>query len=319
MNSLRIVFFGTPDFAVASLQALADGPHEVVAVVTAPDKPAGRGHRLQPSAVKQRALELGYPILQPAKLKDKEFISTLRDYHADLQIVVAFRMLPEVVWNMPPLGTYNVHASLLPKYRGAAPIHHAIINGETITGVTTFKLKHEIDTGNLLLQKKISIGENETTGELYERLMLAGAELLSESVDLIAAGNVQLHPQPSLPDAPHAPKIHKADCEIDWDQSADGVHNFIRGMSPFPGAYTKVQLPDGTTEQWKIYTSRKTERPSLSLGQWCVEDNRVFVHCADVQIEVLQLQPPGKRRLMTEEWLAGIRFDVDQVKSQLKT
>ncbi len=313
MNGMRIVFFGTPDFAVASLTALVENHFEVVGVVTAPDKPAGRGHKLQPSAVKSYALEHNLNILQPTNLKSKDFISELRSLNADIQIVVAFRMLPEVVWNMPQLGTYNVHGSLLPDYRGAAPINWAIINGEKTTGVTFFKLKHEIDTGSILNSRSTPIDENETAGDVYNRLMQEGASLLVESLKMITSGSYTLQEQDLSSESKHAPKIFKDDCEIKWNQNVQNVHNFIRGMSPFPCGFTKVRVED-REEVWKISRSKKTDRPSTSKNGFLREGNQLFVECNDFWLEILEIQTPGKRRLKATEFLNGFKGQIEGVK-----
>ena len=231
---LRIVFLGTPEFAVATLQKLAENGVNIVAVVTAPDKPSGRGLKLTPSPVKEYAVSQQIPVLQPANLKAPEFLEELKSFQADLQIVVAFRMLPELVWNMPRLGTFNIHASLLPTYRGAAPINWAIINGETETGITSFFLRHEIDTGDLIFQEKTAISEHDTVGTLYERLMQMGAGLALKTVRAIEAGNYPYEPQQNLPFLKHAPKIFKDDCRINWNQPSRKVYDFIRGLSTFP-------------------------------------------------------------------------------------
>src|ERR1043165_9173853 len=236
-GGLRIVFMGTPEFAVASLDALVNKGYNIVGVITAPDKPAGRGMKLQESAVKKYAVEKGLRILQPEKLKNPQFLDELKSLNADLQVVVAFRMLPEVVWNMPALGTINVHASLLPQYRGAAPINWAIINGEKQTGITTFKLKHEIDTGDILLQETINIGEDETAGELHDRMKEIGAQLLVKTIKGIADGSLKETPQPPG-DIKHAPKIFTETCHIKWNKSLNSIYNLIRGLSPYPGAFT---------------------------------------------------------------------------------
>ena len=262
----RIVFMGTPEFAVASLDALVKAGFNIVAVVTAPDKPAGRGMKMNESAVKKYASDSGMNILQPEKLKNPEFIETLKKLDADLQIVVAFRMLPEVVWNMPSLGTVNVHASLLPQYRGAAPINWAIINGEKETGITTFKLQHEIDTGNILLQEKTPIGDNETAGELHDKLKIIGAQLLVKTVTGLADNSIQELPQSRLnshevSNLRHAPKIFTDTCRINWNNSISSVHNLIRGLSPFPGAFTTLR--DKTL---KIFRSSKEEISDSQLS-----------------------------------------------------
>ena len=245
MNNFRIVFMGTPDFAIPSLQKLLEAGYEIPAVVTAPDKPAGRGMKLTESAVKKFALSKGLKVLQPEKLKNQDFIEELKNLKADMQVVVAFRMLPEVVWNMPPMGTINLHASLLPQYRGAAPINWAIINGEKETGVTTFKLKHEIDTGDILLQEKITIGDRETAGELHDRVKEIGAELLLQTIDKLSHNKLQETPQSIISGTSgdqrylhHAPKISTETCEIKWEKSTDEIYNLIRGLSPNPAAFT---------------------------------------------------------------------------------
>ena len=267
-ENLRIVFMGTPEFAVASLDALVKAGYHVVGVVTAPDKPAGRGMKLQESAVKKYAVENNLPVLQPEKLKNPQFLEELKNLKADLQVVVAFRMLPEVVWGMPPMGTINVHGSLLPQYRGAAPINWAIINGEKETGVTTFKLKHEIDTGDILLQDKFPVNENETAGEVHDHMIEVGAQVLVRTVSGLVEGNLKETPQSSISDQSseikHAPKIFTETCKIDWNKTVDEVHNLIRGLSPFPGAFTF--LNDKTL---KIYRSDKEyKQPSIPAGQF---------------------------------------------------
>jgi methionyl-tRNA formyltransferase len=253
MKDIRIVFMGTPDFAVASLDALVKAGFNVVAVVTAPDKPAGRGMKLTQSAVKKYALENNLHILQPEKLKNPEFITSLKSLNADLQIVVAFRMLPEIVWNMPPMGTINVHGSLLPDYRGAAPINWAVINGEKETGVTTFKLKHEIDTGDILLQDRMPIGENESATEVHDRMKIIGANLLVKTIRRLLEGSIVEQPQQIDQSVPkHAPKIFTKDCEINWNNTVSNIHNQIRGLSIFPGAITRLD-----EKIVKVYKSQK--------------------------------------------------------------
>ena len=309
-NDLRIVFFGTPDFAVASLKALVDAGKNVVAVVTAPDKPAGRGHKLQPSPVKEFAVEHDLPVLQPTNLKSEDFVSELASYHANLQIVVAFRMLPEVVWNMPPLGTYNVHGSLLPDYRGAAPINWAIINGENETGVTTFKLQHEIDTGNILDQAKTAIGPNDTMGDIYPKLMHLGAELLLKSIANIESGNIELKPQPTPKQNTHAPKIFKETCKIDLNKTAQEIHNFVRGMSPFPAAFLSVKLEDDNLENWKILETRTTDLGADSPPRLKADTNQLYLVCKDALLEIKSIQTPGKKRLSADDFLRGNRHDL---------
>jgi methionyl-tRNA formyltransferase len=307
----RIVFMGTPEFAVASLDGLVKAGFNVVGVITAPDKPAGRGMKLQESAVKKYAAEHGLHILQPEKLKNPQFLEELRSLNADLQVVVAFRMLPEVVWNMPPMGTINVHGSLLPQYRGAAPINWAIINGEKETGVTTFKLKHEIDTGDILLQERIPIGENETAGELHDRMKEVGASVLVKTINGLAGGTLVETPQQSvlesvLFEVKHAPKIFTETCKIDWNRSVQDVHNLIRGLSPYPGAFT---LFNG--KMLKIYRSLKEEnQPSSPAGE-LETDKKTYLKfaCADGYIQVKELQLEGKKKMAIEEFLRGYRFE----------
>jgi methionyl-tRNA formyltransferase len=264
MHHMRIVFLGTPDFAVASLDAIARAGHEVAGVVTAPDKPAGRGRKVQHSAVKEYALGKGYHLLQPANLKDPQFINDLRSLHADVQVVVAFRMLPEQVWNMPPLGTYNVHASLLPAYRGAAPINRAIMNGESHTGVTVFRLKHAVDTGSILLQERHEIGENITAGELHDALKQKGADLIVRALELVQVskdnGTALRFTEQDERRVTHAPKIFRADCEIRWSRSARDVHNQVRGLSPAPGAFTYLCAQD-RREHLKVLRTLQSPRP----------------------------------------------------------
>jgi len=319
-----IIFMGTPDFAVASLDALIKAGFTIVGVITAPDKPAGRGMKINESAVKKYAVKHGLKILQPERLKNEEFLSELKSLEADLQAVVAFRMLPEQVWNMPPKGTINVHASLLPQYRGAAPINWAIINGEKETGVTTFKLQHEIDTGNILLQEKIEIGENETAGELHDRMKEIGAALLVRTVEGLVNGTLQEVPQSAIGNLQsaiensansslitdnsllkHAPKITTQTCQIDWQKSADDIHNLIRGLSPYPAAFT--ELGDKTL---KIFKSEKEHAPPTSRpGKW-ETDRKSYLKfaCKDGYIHVKELQLEGKKRMTVEDFLRGYRF-----------
>ncbi|WP_028297994.1 methionyl-tRNA formyltransferase [Olivibacter sitiensis] len=305
---MKIIFMGTPDFAVASLQALLQTNHQVVAVVTVPDKPAGRGQKLHQSAVKLFALKQGLPIMQPEKLRDPKFLEELASYRADLQVVVAFRMLPEVVWNMPPLGTVNLHASLLPHYRGAAPINHAIINGETESGVTTFLLQQEIDTGNILFSEKVVIKPDDTAGDLYDKLMEVGAKLLVKTVDALQEGNVCEQAQQELLGeqvAKHAPKIFKEDCRIYWNQPTEQVYNLIRGLSPYPTAFTTF-----LGKNLKLFTvEMEKATPSTSPGNY-LSDNKTYLKFAtkDGHILVKELQLEGKKRMGIEEFLRGIRL-----------
>lgn len=297
---------GTPEFAVASLDALLKAGVNVVAVVTSADKPAGRGRKLHQSAVKVYALEHGIPVLQPEKLKDPAFAEELKSYRADLQVVVAFRMLPERIWNMPPHGTINLHASLLPQYRGAAPINWAVINGETETGVTTFKLKHEIDTGDILFNRKVTISEDETAGDVHDKLMLTGAGLLVETVKAIESGSYHEMPQEPLlargEQARHAPKLFKEDCLLDWNQTARSLHNRIRGLSPYPAAYTTL---GGKT--LKIYRSACIEGPVAASAGSPLSDGKTYLRfaCSNGYIDLLEVQLEGKKRMGIEEFLRG--------------
>ena len=305
----KIVFMGTPEFAVASLDKLVQAGCNIVGVITAPDKPGGRGMQLQQSAVKKYALEKGLHILQPEKLKNPEFIEQLRALCADLQVVVAFRMLPEIIWNMPPMGTINLHGSLLPQYRGAAPINWAIINGEKETGVTTFKLQQEIDTGNILLSEKIPIGDDETAGELHDNMKRVGAELLLKTVEGIAEGNLKDIPQPSGQDQAvlkHAPKIFTETCHIDWNKTAAEVHDLIRGLSPYPAAFTEL---DG--KHMKIFKAlRQAGSRSLDLPPGSYQtDKKTYLRfaCSDGYLSILELQLEGKKRMTISEFLRGWR------------
>lgn len=320
-KDLRIVFMGTPEFAVPSLRALVAGGYRVVAVVTAPDKPAGRGQRLHESDVKIAARELGLPVLQPDKLRDPEFVETLRSLEPDLGIVIAFRMLPEVVWAMPRLGTFNLHASLLPQYRGAAPINWAIINGERETGVTTFLLNHEIDKGAILGQIRVPIGEEDTVGTMYEKLMQTGTGLVLDTVERIAAGEVQPVEQQQIDDRTlkPAPKIFKEDCRIDWSQPGRRIIDFIRGLSPYPAAWTALYREGSEEEQTaKIFAAAFEAAAHAGVVCGTVEsDGRTFIRvaCADGWITLKELQIAGKRRLPVRELLLGWR-DVLQYRFQ---
>lgn len=316
-NDLRIVFMGTPDFAVASLRLLVENNYNIVAVVTMPDKPSGRGHKIQYSAVKQYALDNNLPILQPEKLKDNTFISQLEDLKADLQIVVAFRMLPEIVWDMPRLGTFNLHASLLPQYRGAAPINWAIMNGETETGATTFFLTHEIDTGKIILQQKLSIGNDDNVGKVYTELMQMGAKLAVKTVELILEDKVDAIDQSQFikdeSELKSAPKIFKETCKIDWNRSNTEIHNHIRGLSPYPTAWTELQLPDNRILNVKLYESTLIEKETSNLkAGTLITDNKTYIHvvCGDNHlIEINELQLPNKKAMKTEELLRGYKFE----------
>lgn len=309
---MKIIFMGTPEFAVASLDILIQNHYDVVAVVTVPDKPAGRGQQLQQSAVKKYAVEKGLTVLQPEKLKDEHFIAELKKLNADLQLVVAFRMLPEVVWNMPPLGTYNLHGSLLPKYRGAAPINWAIINGETESGVTTFKLKHEIDTGNMLFQAKTPITTATTAGELHDSLMHIGADLILKTVKAIDSGNYELKPQNDT-EIIHAPKLFKETCKINWDQPAEKINNFIRGLSPYPAAFTEYIDKKNQTIGIKLYKAAvEINSHQLPYGT-VISDSKTSlkVACSNGFVSINELQMAGKKRMHIDEFLRGFKMDSD--------
>ncbi len=310
--SKRIVFMGTPEFAVHSLNALLNAGVEVAAVVTAPDKPAGRGRQLRSSAVKQRALELGLPVLQPEKLKDTAFQQALRDLEAELFVVVAFRMLPESVWTMPALGTINLHASLLPRYRGAAPINWAVINGERITGATTFFIRHEIDTGDILMNEELEIGPDETAGEVHDRLALMGGSLLARTVIAVLAGSASSRPQAELPgdELLTAPKLNPEVCHINWLQPAKRVHDHVRGLSPFPGAWTTVLL-NGHAGHFKVLRSQLTAVPTGGTPSGSVHPHPtgLSVACADLWLELLEVQAEGKRRMSAAEFVRGLQRD----------
>lgn len=303
---MKIVFMGTPDFAVASLKALLNAGENVVAVITAPDKPAGRGQKMQSSAVKTFAEAHNIPVLQPLKLRDPKFLNELKSFAADLQVVVAFRMLPEVVWDMPPKGTINLHASLLPQYRGAAPINHAIINGETVTGVSTFFLTHDIDTGNIIFREEVDILPQDTAGDLHDRLMKTGAQLLVKTVKAIEEGNYQETPQ-NLEDTTlkQAPKIFKEDCNIDWNQSTQKINDLIRGLSPYPTAYTTLH-----DKVLKIFKATPEIAEVSEIPGSIISDEKTFIKfaCTDGYIRIEDLQIQGKKRMKTEDFLRGYRF-----------
>lgn len=312
-KDLRIVYMGTPDFAVESLKCLVEGGYNVVGVITMPDKPAGRGHKIQFSPVKQYAVEHNLPLLQPEKLKDEDFLEALRAWKADLQIVVAFRMLPQVVWDMPRLGTFNLHASLLPQYRGAAPINWAVINGDTETGITTFFLKHEIDTGEVIQQVKVPIADTDNVEVVHDKLMLLGGKLVLETVDAILNGTVRTVPQEEMAvvgELRPAPKIFKDTCRIDWKQPVKRVYDFIRGLSPYPAAWSELHTPDGAPVVVKIFGGEKiVENHALQPGD-VVTDGKHFIKVAvaDGFLKITALQLPGKKRLMTEELLRGFKL-----------
>ena len=310
---MKLVFMGTPDFAVPSLEMLAQH-HDVVGVVTAVDKPAGRGKKLRVSAVKSAAENLNLPVLQPENLKDPDFHQKLKALGAELFVVVAFRMLPEAVWDMPPKGTINLHASLLPQYRGAAPINRAIMNGEKSTGLTTFFIEREIDTGFIIEQAELKIGPDEDAGSLHDRMMNSGAKLLKQTVDNIASGEVEPKPQTAAPgvELKPAPKIFKTDCQIDWNQTATDVHNHIRGLSPYPTAWTVGTASAMDDANFKVYTSRIcTNQNALSPGETNVREGKLFVGTITDDIEITELQPAGKKRMATEAWLRGFSLPDD--------
>lgn len=311
-TDLRIVFMGTPDFAVESLKRLVEGGYQVVAVVTMPDKPAGRGQKLSESAVKAYAQSMAIPVLQPLKLKDPEFVETLRGYRADLQIVVAFRMLPEVVWDMPRLGTFNLHASLLPRYRGAAPLNWAIMNGDTESGVSTFKLQHEIDTGSIMFQERTPIGPDDSVADLHDRLMHIGAELVVKTVDALADGSVQFIDQEVLiangQTTCHAPKIFKDDCKIDWSRTCIEIKNHVRGLSPYPAAWTELlHSGSGEVTTAKILAVQLTQiQHEAPLGTLATDGKKyLHVRCADGWLQIETLQLAGKKMLPIGQFLMG--------------
>ena len=315
-KDLRIVFMGTPEFAVETLKALVENEYNVVAVVTQPDKAVGRHQtEVQPSEVKKFALEHDLPVLQPEKMKDPAFINQLRSYKANLQVVVAFRMLPEAVWDMPQYGTFNVHAALLPQYRGAAPINWAVINGETETGVTTFFLDHDIDTGRIILKKHFPIPDEADVEYVYDGLMHLGAQICLETLDAIIAADG--HPD-SIPQddsqfsilnsqLKSAPKIFKETCQIDWTKSAKQVYDFVRGLSPYPGAWTTLVAPDGKETVLKVFKTRKTGTPSQPTGALKVEGKSLLVACADEWLELVELQLAGKKRMKATDFLNGMK------------
>lgn len=314
-KNLRIVFMGTPDFAVESLKALVENNYNIVGVVTAPDRPAGRGQKLKQSPVKEYATAVNIPVLQPEKLKNPEFLAELKALRADLQIIVAFRMLPEVVWNMPPMGSFNLHGSLLPQYRGAAPINWAVINGDKKTGVTTFFLQHEIDTGNIIQQAELPITEDDTAGSVHDKMMVLGAELVIKTVQAIENNEVNAIPQEEHSDDKAlnpAPKIFKDDCKINWQQEAEIIRNHIRGLSPYPTAWTELKLDNDKSLSVKLFSAQKDENIQLAAGD-IKTDNKTYIAvgtntCA---IKITDLQLAGKKRMKIEDLLRG--FDAEQI------
>lgn len=314
IRPLKIVYMGTPGFAVAPLQKLVEAGCNVVAVITAPDRPAGRGKKIRYSEVKEYARSKELNILQPENLKDQAFIDRMEDLAPDLQVVVAFRMLPEVLWSIPPLGTFNLHASLLPDYRGAAPINHAIINGESHTGVTSFLIDAKIDTGNILLQEEISIGDMETAGELHDRLMALGAEVVMLTVEQLAEGNLKAKPQNEYTrpgqELRNAPKIHKADCKIEWGKPGREIHNLVRGMSPYPAAFTYLEKEPGQRILCKIFASQfESDSHTFSPGSIITDGKKEMkVAVNDGYLFIHSLQQEGKRRMSTGEFLLGLKL-----------
>ena len=309
-KDLRIVYMGTPEFAVEPLKRLVEEGYNVVGVVTMPDKPAGRGQHVQESPVKKYALQEDIPLLQPEKLRDEDFLVQLKMWQADIQVVVAFRMLPEVVWNMPRLGTFNLHASLLPQYRGAAPINWAIINGEKETGVTTFFLKHEIDTGNIILQRSTPISEQDNVRTLYDRLMHMGAELVVETMERITMGDVSTMPQDDSVATNPAPKIFKDDCKINWDKPAIELHNFVRGLSPYPAAFTEVKNEKGQVLSLKVLETEVIDSTVAEQPGTLVSDgkNQLLFATSEGYLSVKRLQLAGKKAMTTQELLRGAKL-----------
>ncbi len=311
---MKIIFLGTPQFAVPSLDILVKNKYDIAAVITAPGKNAGRGLKIKQSAIKEYADEKGLLTFQPEKFSDTGFLNQIRTLNADLFIVVAFRMLPEVLWKMPPLGTFNLHGSLLPDYRGAAPINRAIMNGETETGVTTFFLKHEIDTGNIIFSEKIAIHPNETAGELHDRMMVTGAQLVLKTVKTIESQSVTTQPQEALADTgsnlKKAPKIFTADCQLNWELAAHQLHNQIRGLSPFPGAFTWLSAPDGKRILLKIHRTALTSRSdSKQPGTIEAGEENIFIRCNDFYLELLEVQQEGKKRMTVKDFIKGFRTE----------
>jgi methionyl-tRNA formyltransferase len=303
MNDLRIIFMGTPEFAVPSLEIIVENKFNIVAVITAPDKPQGRGQKILHSPVKECAVKNNIPVLQPTNLKSPEFLDQLKSYQANLQIVVAFRMLPEVVWSMPSLGTFNLHASLLPQYRGAAPINWAIINGEKETGVTTFFLKHEIDTGSIIFQEKEPILETDTAGTLYDRLMKKGAQLVLRTVRAIEKDDYPSLSQPQNVSIKHAPKIFKETCQINWKQSTEQVINFVRGLSPYPGAWTI--LNEGIYKVFQVSITDSKDA-SKNPGEWVTDNkNYLYIKTSDGWVSLRVIQAEGKKKMSIEEFFRG--------------
>lgn len=307
---MRIVFMGTPDFAIPSLQMLVENGYEVVAVITAPDRPAGRGRKLRPSPVKAYAESAGLHVLQPEKLRNPEFLEELRSLEPDLAVVVAFRMLPELVWSIPKQGTFNLHAALLPDYRGAAPLNWAIINGETETGATTFFIDHKIDTGSMLLQRKIAIPSDWTVGDLHDAMMVMGGELVLDTVKAIESGSVTPQPQDHSAFQNPAPKIFKEDCQIDWSKPTQEVYNLIRGMSPYPASWTK--LGDKVLKILRANIASLEDLPQAGSAR-ISEDGKIYISCEDGWLEITELQLEGKKRMKTGDFTRGYKGEFDHV------
>ncbi|MDR1055057.1 MAG: methionyl-tRNA formyltransferase [Prevotellaceae bacterium] len=307
-NTLRIIYMGTPDFAVEPLRQIINAEIRVVAVITVPDKPAGRGQKLQQSPVKQFALQNNLPVLQPERLRDENFLAELKSFHADLFIVVAFRMLPEAVWSMPPKGTINLHASLLPQYRGAAPINRAIIDGETTTGVTSFFITHEIDTGNILLQDNVTISEKETAGKLHDKLMIAGAKLLVTTIQKLSEGTITANPQVNTGKLKPAPKLFKNDCRINWNADVRQIYNLIRGLHPYPTAWSEM-ISGKESISVKIYESETEEQEHQYLPGTIISDGKIYlkVACTNGFIHINSLQLAGKKQLPIQHFLIGFK------------
>lgn len=313
---MRIIYFGTPEFAASQLEAILAAGYEVAAVVTTPDKPAGRGKQMRASEVKECALRYGLPVLQPERLKDDGFVEQLRTFNADLFVVVAFRMLPEVVWNMPPKGTINLHASLLPQYRGAAPINHAIMNGETETGLTTFFLDKEIDTGAMIMKEKVAIGEKMNAGELHDTLMKLGNKVIVETIKMIEEGRVNALSQKAIIEQENielkpAPKIFKEDCYIDWSRPAKDIYNFVRGLSPYPAAHAKIQNPNGEILDLKIFETEIASKSAENSEPYMLKtDGKTFLEVvlSDFCIRIIDIQQAGKRQMPIAEFLRGTRI-----------
>ena len=316
---MRIVYFGTPEFAASQLEAIISAGYEVAAVVTTPDKPAGRGKQMHASEVKECALRHELPVLQPERLKDEAFVEQLRSYNADLFVVVAFRMLPEVIWSMPPKGTINLHASLLPQYRGAAPINHAIINGETETGLTTFILDKEIDTGAMIMQEKVAIGETMNAGELHDTLMNLGNEVIVKTIKMIAEGKVEAKTQNSVIEKENmilkpAPKIFKEDCYIDWKKSGKEIYDFVRGLSPYPAAHARIQNPEGEMLDLKIYETELVQKSGVDNTAFTLKtDQKTYLEVVlkDSSIKIIEIQQAGKKAMSIAEFLRGARLSED--------